>query len=270
MFSPAALVTLALASVALADDNAVSVSTLDFKNRFQQSAIVPEIIAALDPSVSFYVSYRAGTDGHSELLVPGASLTVTEAAQAPLEFSVENLNNATNITAATRYLIYLLDADAPSRNNPNARTLRHYLAGNYTVANVMSSVLPTAQRLTVAPQNFAPHTQFTPPAPLANTGVHRFIYALYTQPPRFNTASFASVGMELETANWNLSRWRGQLGLGPAIGATFFTIDTNSNGGQGFSSNGSAIAGAGMTAPTSMYGVGMAAVMAVFGVTMMF
>lgn len=69
----------------------------------------------------------------------------------------------------------------------------------------MSSVLPTAQRLTVAPQNFFPHTQFTPAAPLANTGVHRFIYALYVQPPQFNTASFASVGMELETSNWNVS-----------------------------------------------------------------
>ncbi len=106
MFSSAALAFLALATVGLADDNAVSVSTLDFKNRFQQSGIVPEVIAALDPSVSFYATYQAA-DGHNELLVPGSSLSITEARQ-PLEFSVENLSNATNITATTRYLIYLV------------------------------------------------------------------------------------------------------------------------------------------------------------------
>ena len=106
MFAQFVLVALTLATAALADDNAVSVSTLDFKNAFVESGIVPEVIAALDPAVSFYASYRAA-DGHDELLVPGTSLTVAEATQ-PIEFSVENLNNATNITAQTRYLIYLV------------------------------------------------------------------------------------------------------------------------------------------------------------------
>lgn len=64
-----------LAAVALADDQAFSVSTLDFKNRFVTSGIVPEVIAALDPAVSFYASYIAN-DGHRELLVPGASLSI--------------------------------------------------------------------------------------------------------------------------------------------------------------------------------------------------
>jgi len=107
---PTSLAVLALAlspAAVLADDNAESVSTLDFKNRFVSSGIVPEVIAALDPAVSFYVTYRAD-DGHSELITPGSSLTVNETSALPLEFSVENLNNATNITAQTRYLIYLV------------------------------------------------------------------------------------------------------------------------------------------------------------------
>lgn len=92
--------------VVLADDHAAtSVSTLEFKNRFMESGIVPEVIAAIDPSVSFYVGYRSGD--HDELLVPGSNLTVSEASR-PFEFSVENLNNATNVTAQTRFLIYLV------------------------------------------------------------------------------------------------------------------------------------------------------------------
>jgi hypothetical protein len=74
-----------------------------------QSGIVPEVIAGIDPSVSFYAAYKAGDseDSHDELLVPGSSLRVSEATM-PFEFSVENLNNATNITAQTRFLIYLV------------------------------------------------------------------------------------------------------------------------------------------------------------------
>lgn len=98
---------LALAQHVSADDHAVSVSTSDFKDRFVDSGIVPEVIAALDPAVSFYAAYKAGDDDHDELLVPGSSLTVSEASM-PFEFSVENLNNATNITAQTRFLIYLV------------------------------------------------------------------------------------------------------------------------------------------------------------------
>ena len=111
-----------------------------------------------------------------------------------------------------------LDADAPSRSSPTARNLRHYLAGNYTLNSANSTVLTTAQRLSIPEANRRPFTPFTAPTPDANSGVHRFIYALYTQPARFNTAGFESVGMEAATANWNLSRWRTQLGLGRRSG----------------------------------------------------
>jgi len=78
------------------------------QTRFTQSGIVPEILpASLDPSVSFYVTYLADGDNDHELLTPGKSLSVAEAGR-PVDFIVENLNNATNITAQTRFLIYLV------------------------------------------------------------------------------------------------------------------------------------------------------------------
>ena len=55
--------------------NANSVSTADFKSRFEESGIVPEVIAAIDPAVSFYASYRTA-DNQDALLVPGSTLTV--------------------------------------------------------------------------------------------------------------------------------------------------------------------------------------------------
>lgn len=61
--------------------NAVSVSTADFKSRFEQSGIVPEIIPALNPTVSFYAGYKSA-GGRDALLVPGSSLTISGMAPA--------------------------------------------------------------------------------------------------------------------------------------------------------------------------------------------
>jgi hypothetical protein len=77
MFSSSAgFASLAIAFIAFVPRVAAqTLSTLEFKNRFTQSGIVPEVIAALDPSVSFYAGYKKddGTDG---LVVPGSTLTI--------------------------------------------------------------------------------------------------------------------------------------------------------------------------------------------------
>ncbi len=111
---------------------------------------------------------------------------------------------------------FQLDADAPSRSSPTARNLRHYLAGNYTRSGSNSTLLPTAQRLAIPDAQLRPFTPFTNPSPAPNTGVHRFIFALYTQPARFNTAGFESVGMETTTQNWNVG--------GPVNGGTWISL----------------------------------------------
>jgi hypothetical protein len=75
-------VALAVASMARASTidprqlNAQSVPTSEFKARFEQSRIVPEVIAALDPSVSFYAAYKTVNPNFDGLLVPGSTLTI--------------------------------------------------------------------------------------------------------------------------------------------------------------------------------------------------
>jgi hypothetical protein len=88
------------------DEQAKSVALTDFKASFTSSAIVPDILAAFNPSVGFYVGY-ASSDGDATLLEPGMSLSVTEA-KAPFELSVEMTQNATNITSATRFIVYMV------------------------------------------------------------------------------------------------------------------------------------------------------------------
>ena len=53
---------------------ATNVSVADFKNDFATAQIVPEVLAAFNPSVAFYAGYN--TDGGARaLLTPGLALT---------------------------------------------------------------------------------------------------------------------------------------------------------------------------------------------------
>jgi phosphatidylethanolamine-binding protein len=168
MIPTLSLAALALAAVAMADDNARSVSTLEFKNLFVESGIVPQVIAALDPSVSFYAGYRSASDGHSELLVPGASLTITEAS-LPIEFSVESLGNATGVTQQTRYLIYLVRPIVGKRRKKRKRNDKKKKKTN------MPSSTPTPPPAIIRPRATSATTSqaTTPSPPTARASSHR-------------------------------------------------------------------------------------------------
>lgn len=55
-------------------DEAASVSVSDFKADFSTAQIVPEVLAAFNPSVAFYAGF-ASADGDAALLTPGMTLT---------------------------------------------------------------------------------------------------------------------------------------------------------------------------------------------------
>ena len=101
------ITSLSLVPLAFAHgDEAGSISVSEFKSEFVSAAIVPYVLEAFNPSVAFYVSYQPA-DGDAELLHPGAKLTTAEA-KAPFEMSVENIGNATNTTASSRYIVYMV------------------------------------------------------------------------------------------------------------------------------------------------------------------
>jgi len=88
------------------DDGGSSVAVSVFKSSFTSSQLVPEILPAFNPSVSFYVGF-ATEEGEGALLTPGLTLT-TDEAKAPFELSVENITNATNVTESSRFLLYMV------------------------------------------------------------------------------------------------------------------------------------------------------------------
>ncbi|CRK29712.1 hypothetical protein BN1723_003589 [Verticillium longisporum] len=219
---------------------ASSVSVQDFGTAFTAGGIVPDVLAAFNPTVAFYASYNTGDGQGAALIAPGTELSTAEAV-APQEFSVEGIANATNVTDSTRFIIVMVGPDAPSRANPTNRSIRHYLAGNFTVGTNVSSVLSTASTLV---NSSAPFTSYGPPAPPAGTGVHRYIYLLYVQPEALNGSSSLPA----------LVQFRTQAGLGPAIGGTYFTIDAAGGNGTAEGSGNSPVPSSGSVSMVSFAG----------------
>ncbi|OLN97543.1 OV-16 antigen 1 [Colletotrichum chlorophyti] len=208
-----------------------SVSTSEFRQAFRDAGIVPDVIGAFNPTVPFYAGYST-SGGNKTLMIPGVRLKMKET-KYPFEFSVENLGNARNITRNSRFIIFMIGPDVPTRENPTDRNVRHFLAGNFTVEQTKSEVLSSAIQLKNASAAF---NEYSAPEPKTGSGVHRYVYLLFVQPEKLNKMGFEMFGVDkMNRKNFNLSAFRRQAGLGRPIGGTFFTLDTDKteSGGNG-------------------------------------
>ncbi|KAK1979503.1 phosphatidylethanolamine-binding protein [Colletotrichum cereale] len=211
-------------------------STREFRRAFLEAGIIPDIMGSFNPMVSFYAGYQNG-DGNKTLMMPGSKLKLKEA-KSPFEFSVENIMNAQNVTRNSRYIVYMVGPDSPTREEPTERNMRHYLAGNFTVEQTKSEILSSALIMRNSTPAF---NDYMAPDPKSGSGVHRYVYLLYVQPEKLNKMGFDAMGVDMkQRKNFSVSQFRRQAGLGRPIGGTFFTIDMaqNSDGGNGGNNGG--------------------------------
>ncbi|KAK1446462.1 hypothetical protein CCUS01_12427 [Colletotrichum cuscutae] len=233
-------ITALLATAALAHNDMPprSMSTTEFRQAFMQAGIVPDVMGSFDPMVSFYAGYKA-SDGDKALLMPGTKLKMKET-KFPFEFSVENIMKAGNVTRNSRFVLYMIGPDSPTRESPTERNMRHYLAGNFTLEQTKSEVLSSAMIM----KNSTPAlNDYMAPEPKAGSGMHRYVYLLYVQPEKLNKMGFDAMGVDkMNRKNFNISQFRKQAGLGRPIGGTYFMLnmaqDNGGSGGHGGGNNG--------------------------------
>ncbi|KAJ0299130.1 hypothetical protein COL516b_009382 [Colletotrichum fioriniae] len=229
---------LAVVAVAHNDMPPRSMSTTEFRQAFMEAGIVPDVMGSFDPMVSFYAGYKA-SDGDKALLMPGTKLKMKET-KFPFEFSVENIMKARNVTRNSRFVLYMIGPDSPTRESPTERNMRHYLAGNFTLEQTKSEVLASAMIMKNSTPAF---NDYMAPEPKAGSGMHRYVYLLYVQPEKLNKMGFDAMGVDkMNRKNFNISQFRKQAGLGRPIGATYFMLnmaqDNGGSGGHGGGNNG--------------------------------
>ncbi|EDL35930.1 phosphatidylethanolamine-binding protein 4 isoform a precursor [Mus musculus] len=97
------------------------------------------------------------------------------------------------------YLLVMVDPDAPSRSNPVMKYWRHWLVSNITGADMKSGSI----RGNVL-------SDYSPPTPPPETGLHRYQFFVYLQGDRDISLS---VEEKADLGGWNLDKFLQQYGL---------------------------------------------------------
>ncbi|KAG9091488.1 hypothetical protein FRC06_000546 [Ceratobasidium sp. 370] len=189
----------------------------EVKHSFKAAKIVPDLLPVFKPSSLLYLSYPQSSAKHkgnkkgkkSRTVLPGRRFA-KDATKITPEISIEGPG------WPGAYVFFLLDPDAPSRENPKWSQVRHMFMGNLTLGgfskHVSNSVVLTNETTAV--------NDYMSPAPPAGSGPHRYVALLYAQPSDFD-CSF------LDTSNrrhFNITEFSERSGLGTPLAGTFMTV----------------------------------------------
>ncbi|KAJ7063858.1 PEBP-like protein [Mycena amicta] len=116
----------------------------------------------------------------------------------------------------TKYTLAMLDPDAPSAAQPTSRHFRHW---------VITGLIPSNDLVAPAVQTALSANAYRPPGPVKGSGLHRYTFVLFREPPNFTLPADSS---ELDPSIEARRRWspvefaqRNNLEI---IGATFYLV----------------------------------------------
>ncbi|XP_074065263.1 phosphatidylethanolamine-binding protein 4 isoform X2 [Macrotis lagotis] len=109
-----------------------------------------------------------------------------------------------------KYVLIMVDPDAPSRNYPRNRYWRHWL-----VANISGHSLKTG--------NINGHelTGYQPPSPPPQTGFHRYQFSLFEQPEKGKVITLTSKE-KAKRGSWSISDFIKHFHLGTPVATSQF------------------------------------------------
>ncbi|EGG08338.1 uncharacterized protein MELLADRAFT_124549 [Melampsora larici-populina 98AG31] len=137
-----------------------------------------------------------------------------------------------NFTAPSQFTLVMADANTIGNPDPLAG-YRHYLQNGVTFADPLPN---NTLNINEASGNAVTVTDYVGPAPLVNTGKHRYAMLLFAQPLQF-IAPVNLSAVNTGPGNWDLKTYVTSTGLGDLVAASFFTIQN----GTGSSYNATAI-----------------------------
>ncbi|KAI8975943.1 phosphatidylethanolamine-binding protein [Pilobolus umbonatus] len=170
---------------------------MNMTESLKKAGIIPDIVPEnFVSSAMINVTYPDGKD-----VSLGNLLSTAETAKAPkVEFFV---SEESRIIIYAFFIIYQVDPDAPTRENPTYSPYRHWVMVN----------TPSSSDFTKACEL----SSYIGPAPPPGTGLHRYIFLLYRQ-PKTNTAFDA---LSSNPPKWDFKSFAAEYNL-ELIGVNFF------------------------------------------------
>ncbi|RPA84844.1 PEBP-like protein, partial [Ascobolus immersus RN42] len=107
-------------------------------------------------------------------------------------------------------VLFMLDPDAPTPDNPNRITILHAL---------QSSLVPSEENPLQLTANAPPVTPYRGPGPPAGSAPHRYIFLFYEEPLDFQLPEGFNA---TQRAGFDLASFVAATRLGDPVGAVFF------------------------------------------------
>jgi hypothetical protein len=183
------------------------------EDHFQSADLVPGLLPSFNPSALMTVTFPGVGP-----ISPGQNLSRQETARAP-DVTITPANSSVSTTG--NFTLMMVDAYFVGTNESNRQVL-HWLANSATLQND-SSPCPS---LNVSTDGGLVVTGYNSPAPPVNTGLHRYVILLFSQPPSFSPPANLSspiVGIDLY---FYLTDYISSSNLGQPIAGMFFGVQS--------------------------------------------
>lgn len=165
----------------------------------QEFEVIPDVI---DKSPEKILTVKFG-DKSVNL---GNTLTPTEVKNEP-EITWES-------APSDYYTLLMVDPDAPTKNAPMFREVRHWL-----VTNIQGSDLSTGEHI----------TEYIGSGPPKHTGLHRYIFLLYKQPNKIDfDIPKTDATSRCHRLRFNTKKFAKKYNLGDAVSGNFYQAEWDS------------------------------------------
>lgn len=181
------------------------------KAAFEKANIPSDVHITFNPSVLLEVTFPQPS---------GPSITIHAGEQLPRNATVGPPHFAVRgvLPPSREFVVATVDPDAPTPQNPTVAQIRHFLAGNF----VRGRITGLEQRQLV--NETVPLSGWQQPTPPAGSPAHRYIFLLFEQPEDFNSQTFVTANTSI--ANFNISQFAQEVGLGNPIAGSFMSVSS--------------------------------------------
>ncbi|KIP01645.1 hypothetical protein PHLGIDRAFT_112865 [Phlebiopsis gigantea 11061_1 CR5-6] len=197
----------------------------------ERENVIPDVIPTFVPTHLFSILYPNG----KEVLL-GNEFRVDETVDepaisfAPINMPVEHADNTVGDSEGgvqePSYTLVMLDPDAPTHDNPEFRSFRHWVVTGLKSPADPGSVSATSS--SAALKTRAAVTPYRPPGPRPASGSHRYTFLLFLEPPSATPLEIPLDAPEYrneleQRRKWSAVDFAQQYGLA-IVGANFLTI----------------------------------------------
>ncbi|KAJ7079206.1 PEBP-like protein [Mycena crocata] len=177
--------------------------------------IIPDVIGSLQPTAFLTIILPSGpaTIGAEVALSETVKPPGIAIAAAPREADVSGDGL---VKTQPRYTLAMFDPDAPSAAQPTSSQFRHWVITGLTVGED-----PEAAAVQTTPAV----NEYRPPGPPKGSGIHRYTFVLFREPPDFSLPEGVSERDPTIEARrrWDAVEFAERNGL-EIIGATFYLV----------------------------------------------